>query len=297
MVPAGPAAQGRGHRPTRRRAAAPRGDRVLGAFPHQCGPRSRQRAGERGRRGAPALVGLPAAPPGGRPRRRTAQRRRRRRVRHGGHRRVGDHPVDVRRPDHAPTGRAGQLRARRPLGRGGDGHQRPLPGPAHRPPQHGLLRRAPGDGPARLGLLLRAGPRSRRRCPGRPGPVHHLGPFASTGHVHGARSGLGHRGEPAHRPPLPPSRRRGSTGAAELPGRRAGRTRRRPARPAPAPAGDPRPARPRPGRLVPRAAARGPVRGPPRHRVHLQGGDLPPPTRPRRRYNHPPLRPHHARLL
>ena len=124
----------RGRAARRRRRAAARA-RSPSPGPARCAPWTRAGTARRRRRrpGAPRWT-FPAAPAGHRPRRRAAQHRRGRRVRHGGHRRVGHHPVDLRRTGDAAPRRAGQLRARRPLGRERDGHQRAVPGPAHRPP-------------------------------------------------------------------------------------------------------------------------------------------------------------------
>ena len=258
-------------------------------------PRAARRRGRHGRlleglapadRGVPGAGRAPAHGRGRRPRRR-------------GHRRADADPLDLRRPRDATQGRDGELRPRRPVGRGERRHQRAGHRRPHRRPVDGLQRRALRRGRAQLGLLggpgLRPGDRPLAR---RDRPVDHLGPLPPHRPRHGARDGAADRGRPPHRPSYDAVGRRRAVRARphpDPPRHGAGVARRPAAAPQPAADRDPRPARAPSlgalGRAPPRAALRRRVRD----HLDAQGRGLAPASGPVGAALVASLPPHHAR--
>ena len=154
------------------------------------GVRGRRRGAPRRRVRGACLLGRLAPAAGGVPRRgRAAPYRRGRRPRARDHRPPDPRPVDVRRAGHAPQGRVGELRPRRPLGRRVGRHQRARPRQPAQPAEHGVQRRALRTHRAQLGVLGRARARPGDRRPARcRRPLDHLGPHPPDrpGHRPGA---------------------------------------------------------------------------------------------------------------
>ena len=176
------------------------------------------------------------------------------------HRRRRSHHVAVDAPLAAARRRPHRARPRRHVERVDHGHERHRPGPRRRPTRRRVLGRALGRSGARLGLLRRPHPRSRRHAGGRHRPVHQLeageSPGAVDGPVDGPRRRARDPGQPGGPAGPDASRARGpgAGGGVGVAGRDA-------AAPDAAPVRDPH----HPGadrRLHPRRAARAPLRRP-----------------------------------